>query len=167
MMRLSNFALKFSLNLATLVPEKREEVTTESGLDVIAHQTRVATTCKRLYDAGIEEVALFVDPEIDQLDATAETGANCIELHTGEYAIAKSLSEKKRQLERLAAAATHAHNLGLRIHAGHGLDYKNYSAFRKTVPHVAEVSIGFAIVAKAVLVGFERAVKEMLEVVKG
>ncbi len=152
--------------LATLVPEKREEVTTESGLDVIKHKDRVSGVVQRLYDAGIQEVALFVDPELDQIKATAETGANCIEMHTGDYAIAKTYQERLSVLERLAEAAELAHGLGLSVHAGHGLDYKNYHLFKQTVPHINEVSIGFAVVARAVFIGFEQAVREMLAIVK-
>lgn len=153
--------------LATIVPEKREEVTTESGLDVLAHAQRTKDTVSRLFDAGIEEVALFVDPEPEQIEATAKTGANCIEMHTGDYAIAKSNAERQDILHKLAQAAKLAHSLGLHVHAGHGLDYKNYHLFKQTVPHVREVSIGFAVIARAVFIGFEQAVREMLDVVKG
>ena len=108
-------------DLATIVPEKREEVTTESGLDVIRHQQKVKQVTERLYNAGIQEVALFVDPVVDQIRATADTGANCIEMHTGEYAIAKTKEEKRSELAKLAKTATLAHELGLTVHAGHGL----------------------------------------------
>ena len=154
-------------HLATLVPERREEITTEKGLDVIAGSDKITQVVRRLYDSGIGEVALFVDPDIDQIKATAETGANCIELHTGDYALAVSREAQLTIINRLAAAATTAHSLGLKVHAGHGLDYSNFALFRNSVPHVTEVSIGFAIVARALFVGFERAVQEMLHVVKG
>lgn len=154
-------------HLATLVPEKREEVTTESGLDAIRHKSRLSAVVDQLYNSGVEEVAVFVDPDLVQIDAIAEAGANCIELHTGDYANAANREEQRAVAEKLAAAAIHAHNIGLAVHAGHGLDYKNYALFKRTVPHVREVSIGFAIVARALFVGFEQAVKEMLNVVKG
>lgn len=153
-------------DLATIVPEKREEVTTESGLDVIRHQQKVKQVTERLYNAGIQEVALFVDPVADQIRATADTGANCIEMHTGEYAIAKTKEEKRSELAKLAKTATLAHELGLTVHAGHGLDYANYAAFKQAVPYISEVSIGFAVIARAMFVGLEAAVREMLAVVK-
>lgn len=154
-------------DLATLVPERREEVTTEGGLDVIANRQRLREVIPRLFDAGIEEVALFVDADLDQVEASREVGANCIELHTGEYANARSHPERERHARELARAAERAHALGIAVHAGHGLDYRNYAVFQQTVPHVKEVSIGFAIVARAVLVGLEQAVREMRLVVKG
>lgn len=152
--------------LATLVPEKREEVTTESGLDIIKHKSRIKAVTAQLFDAGIEEVALFVDPDPAQIEAVAATGANCIELHTGEYAVAASHAERMRQIERLAAAATQAHAMGITVHAGHGLDYSNYALFKQHVPYISEVSIGFAVIARAMFIGFEQAVREMLQIVK-
>jgi pyridoxine 5-phosphate synthase len=153
--------------LATLVPERREEVTTEGGLDVIANQQRLREVIPRLFDAGIEEVALFIDADSDQVEAAREVGANCIELHTGDFANARSLSEQEQLAGELARAAEKAHALGMLVHAGHGLDYRNFAVFKRIVPHVKEVSIGFAIVARAVLVGLEQAVREMRLVVKG
>lgn len=153
-------------DLATLVPEKREEVTTESGLDVVAHTDRIRAVTQKLYGAGIAEVALFVDPDLDQIRATADTGANCIELHTGDFALARTHEQQAASLMRLAESAQLAHSLGIHVHAGHGLDYKNYAAFKHTVPHIREVSIGFAVIARAMFVGFEQAVREMLTVVK-
>lgn len=154
-------------HLATLVPERREEVTTEGGLDVIAHRSRLAEVIPRLFDAGIGEVALFVDPDLDQIEAAAESGANAIELHTGDFAAATTPRAQQQMADRLARGAEKAHALGLRVHAGHGLDYRNYSIFKVTVPHVAEVSIGFAIMARAMLTGMAEAVREMRRIVKG
>lgn len=154
-------------DLATLVPERREEVTTEGGLDVRANEARLDAVIPRLFDAGIPEVALFVDPVPSQVEAAHGVGANAVELHTGEYAIATSPEERLARLRELAEAATAAHELGLRVHAGHGLDYHNFALFREHVPHVSEVSIGFAVVARAVLVGLEEAVREMRRIVKG
>lgn len=153
-------------HLATLVPERREEITTEEGLDVIKHKGRLKEVISRLYDAGIEEVALFVDPDVHQIAATAEAGANCIELHTGDYAIANTEKARAAITSRMAEAAQEAHRLGLRVHAGHGLDYSNFQYFKRSVPHLTEVSIGFAVIARALFVGMETAVKEMLNVVK-
>lgn len=154
-------------DLATLVPERREEITTEGGLDVVANRARLDAVIPRLYDAGIREVALFVDPDPAQIAACADVGANCIELHTGDYANARTPDAQQAIADRLAEAAEQAHDLGLHVHAGHGLDYRNYARFRATVPHLAEVSIGFAIVARAVYVGMEQAVREMRDLVKG
>jgi pyridoxine 5-phosphate synthase len=153
-------------DLATLVPERREEVTTEGGLDVEANRDRLGTVIPRLYDAGVEQVSLFVDPVPEQIHAAAATGANTIELHTGDYANATTEAARHREAERLADGAEAAHSAGLRVHAGHGLDYNNFALFRNTVPHVAEVSIGFAVMARAILSGLDTAVRDMAGVVK-
>ncbi len=152
--------------MATLVPERREEVTTEGGLDVRSSTARVREISSRLRSAGIEEVSLFIEPDTDQVEASIEAGANCVELHTGNYANATTHDERMAILERLATAAERARELGLRVHAGHGLNYRNYPAFGKYVPHVEEVSIGFAIIAQAVLVGLDRAVQDMATLVR-
>jgi pyridoxine 5-phosphate synthase len=152
--------------LATLVPERREEVTTEGGLDVVGNRKRLTEVTRQLLDAGIPEVAFFLDPDLDQIDAAAEAGANCIELHTGDFASAADRREESAVLERLAAAARHADSLGLKVHAGHGLDYQNFSRFSAAVRPVKEVSIGFAIISRALFVGLDRAVQEMRELVK-
>lgn len=154
-------------HLATLVPERREEITTEGGLDVIAHRTRLQEVIPRLFEAGIEEVALFVDPDPRQIEAACELGANAIELHTGDFANAPTETARRAEAEKLAVATRKAHELGLQVHAGHGLNYHNYPLFRETVPHIHEVSIGFAIIARAMLVGLETAVREMSRLVKG
>ena len=148
-------------DLATLVPEDREEVTTEGGLDVQANRSRLDTVVPQLYDAGVEQVSLFVDPVPAQIEAAADVGANAIELHTGDFANAATHTARVAEAERLARGANAAHEVGLRVHAGHGLDYNNVSLFRDAVPHVAEVSIGFAVIARAVLVGMEQAVRDM------
>ncbi len=151
--------------LATLVPEHREEVTTEGGLDVRASRDRLAAVVPRLFEAGIEEVALFVDPVLAQIEAAATVGANAVELHTGDFANAATRAEREQQAGRLAHGAEAAHAAGLRVHAGHGLDYRNYPLFARTVPHVEEVSIGFAVIARAVLVGLDQAVRDMRRLV--
>ncbi|MEM1269685.1 MAG: pyridoxine 5'-phosphate synthase [Bacteroidota bacterium] len=146
--------------LATLVPERREEITTEGGLDVVRHEGRISEVVGRLQEAGIE-AALFVDPVPEQIAACAAVGADSIELHTGDFANARKPAEQREHARRLGAAAEQAHAAGLEVHAGHGLDYFNYPLFRQHVPHLAEVSIGFAVVARAVLVGMDRAVRDM------
>lgn len=152
-------------HLATLVPERREEVTTEGGLDVVAHRERLAQLVPRFYDAGVEEVALFVDPEPDQIEAAAETGANAVELHTGDYANAATARERSDVLARLASASRMAHASGLAVHAGHGLDRRNYPAFAAALPVLHEVSIGFSVIAHALFVGLDRSVRDMLALV--
>lgn len=152
--------------LATLVPERREELTTEGGLDVIGNRDNVAATVERLRSVSIEDVALFVDPELDQITAARDVGANCIELHTGDFAIARTRAERLERANELAAAARHARSIGLAVHAGHGLDYENYPDFARHVRDVREVSIGFAVIARAVLVGLDTAVRDMLNIVQ-
>jgi len=147
--------------LATIVPERREEVTTEGGLDVQANADRLDTVIPKLRNAGIEQVALFVDPVPAQIEAVAEAGAQAVELHTGDYANASTESARTAELNRLAEGAQAAHEAGLRVHAGHGLDYTNIQPFIRTVPHVAEVSIGFAIIGRAVFSGMAQAVRDM------
>ncbi|MFT5142441.1 MAG: pyridoxine 5-phosphate synthase [Rhodothermales bacterium] len=153
-------------DLATLVPERREEVTTEGGLDVLAGRARLDTVIPRLYAAGIAEVALFVDPDLEQIRAAADVGANAIELHTGEFSNSRG-AERDARLQELAQAGDLAKSLGMALHAGHGLDYDNYSAFRAGMPDLDEVSIGFAVVARSVLVGMEQAVRDMARLVYG
>ncbi len=154
-------------DLATLVPESREEVTTEGGLDVERSRERLLDVVPRLYEAGIGEVALFIEPDPAQVEAAHDVGANCVEFHTGSFATADTRERRMHEALRTAEAAEHAYALGLQIHAGHGLDYQNYPVFRAHVPHVHEVSIGFAVIARAVLVGMDRAVKEMAALVRG
>ncbi len=153
-------------HLATLVPERREEITTEGGLDIVGQRARLRPVIARLYDAGIGEVALFVDPDEAQIEAAAEMGAHAVELHTGDFAEAASAGEQRAEAERLGRGAEAAHAAGLRVHAGHGLDYDNYPRFAEAVPHVEEVSIGFAVIARAVFVGLDAAVREMLRLVQ-
>ena len=149
---------------ATLVPEKREEVTTEGGLDLLNEVTRqgIRAAAERLMSRGIR-TSLFIDPDPDSLRLAAEMGAEAVELHTGEYANADKAGEDV-QLQRLAAAARLGGQLGLAIHAGHGLTYENVTPVA-AVPEVEELNIGHSIVSRAVLVGMERAVREMWELI--
>lgn len=154
-------------DLATLVPERREEITTEGGLDVIRRQAALTVTVDRLKKAGIGEVALFVDPDIDQIRVVRDTGASTIELHTGDFANSPAGADQLHEVNRIAKAAEFAHECGLTVHAGHGLDYENYRLFSRVVPHVREVSIGFSVIAQAIFMGLGAAVTEMARLVKG
>lgn len=141
-----------------LVPEKRNELTTEGGLDVAGHAAALRDACARLRDAGVR-VSLFVDPEPRQLDAAAQLGVPVVELHTGAYAEAHGAAQA-RELMRLQVAARHAAGLGLTINAGHGLHYHNVHAVA-AIAEIVELNIGHAIVARAVFDGFAAAVREM------
>ncbi|MCX7666247.1 MAG: pyridoxine 5'-phosphate synthase [Gemmataceae bacterium] len=143
----------------TLVPEKREELTTEGGLDVIAHQGMIADTIKRLQGVGIS-VALFIDPVPKQIEMSSKLRARAIEFHTGHYAEARTEINLQQQLEILKFGAEQAHQLGLHVHMGHGLNYLNVKPIVR-LPHVEELNIGHAIISRAVLVGMVQAVKDM------
>ena len=143
---------------ALLVPESRLEVTTEGGLDVAADSGRVAETVGRLKQAGIL-VSLFIDPELKQVEASAAIGADAIELHTGPYALAKR-EQQRVELARLCEAGRIATTLGLRLHAGHGLNYTNVRPIAE-IPNMVELNIGHAIVSRAVMIGMRDAVAEM------
>ncbi len=150
---------------ATLVPERREEVTTEGGLDVVNHRQKVAEVIARLKDAGIS-VSLFLDPVAPQIDAAAELGADAVELHTGQYALARKSGEKARQLQLLYEAGRRVRERGLVLHAGHGLNYQNVIPIAQ-MEGMHELNIGHSIVSRAVFVGLERAVREMKRLVSG
>lgn len=144
-----------------LVPENRQEVTTEGGLDVLAERARLADVVPALTEAG-GLVSLFVDPEPDQLDAALAVGAPFVELHTGAYANARD--DGGAELERLRVAAAHARSIGLRVNAGHGLDLENVAPVA-AFEGMEELNIGFAIVARAAFVGVEAAVREMVDAI--
>ena len=146
--------------LSTIVPEKRQELTTESGISVIDNVSHLRDTIKELHNSEIE-VSLFIEPDINQIDAAAEIEADFIELHTGVFANLLTEEEKFDELEKIRLASKHAKKLGLGVNAGHGLDYQNIKVFRE-VPDIDEVSIGHAVIARAMFVGIERAVKEMI-----
>jgi pyridoxine 5-phosphate synthase len=154
-------ALKIVPDEVCLVPEKREEVTTEGGLDVVANRKELEPTIKRLQLAGIR-VSLFVDPSLEQIDAAHELAVEMVELHTGKLANAFSEKIEKQELENLQAAAKAASELKLQVNAGHGINYTNIALIHK-IPHLTELNIGHSIVARALVVGIERAIKEMLE----
>jgi pyridoxine 5-phosphate synthase len=148
----------------TLVPEKREELTTEGGLDVIAHETAVARIVKRLQAASIE-VSLFIDPDLRQIDAARSLGAQAVELQTARYSEARTPAARDRELTALREATAFAREKGLHVHMGHGLNYWNVQAVA-AIPGVEELNIGHSIVSRAVLVGMERAVREMKEAIR-
>lgn len=153
-------ALRILPDEVCLVPEKREEITTEGGLDLIVHRRQLAPTVKRLHAAGIR-VSMFIDPEQKQIDAAAELGAEIVELHTGKLANAFTPKFEQQELDRLREAAVRATNFNLQVNAGHGINYRNIALVHK-IPHLVELNIGHSIVARAVVVGFEAAVREML-----
>lgn len=155
------FALQLKPDIVCMVPERREEVTTEGGLDVAQHWLALADTRQRMNDAGIK-VSLFIAPDAGQVEAAARAGAQAVELHTGAFA--ENFHRKREralELDRLVAAARQAHELGLQVNAGHGLNYQNLTALRQ-VPHLVELNIGHSIISRAVVVGLATAVREML-----
>ncbi len=160
------FALKLRPDIVCLVPEKRQEVTTEGGLEVSRKLNPIKQVCSQMLKANIG-VSLFIDPDIQQIDAAAKTGAQFIELHTGSFAEHfNNARTRQRELNRLTAAATHAHSLGLRVNAGHGLNYENLKSLLE-VPHLEELNIGHSIISRSVETGLSKAVKEMLRLMKG
>jgi len=151
-------ALKAQPNACCLVPEKREELTTEGGLDVIQFKNSLKPKISRLKEAGIS-VSLFVDPNMSQLDASKSVGADIVELHTGHYAQLTG-TDRDRELFEIIKSADHAHSIGLTVHAGHGLDLSNVQDIAK-IDVIEELNIGFSIVSRALFVGLESAVQEM------
>ncbi len=159
-------ALKLKPDIVCLVPERRQEVTTEGGLDVAGSVAALSETRRRLNDGGIE-VSLFITPEPGQIEAAARTGSQFIELHTGAFAESfENEREREIELRRLVDGANQAHALGLKVNAGHGLNYQNLPMLHR-VPHLVELNIGHAIVSRAVGVGMRTAVNEMLELMRG
>ena len=142
-----------------LVPEKREELTTEGGLDILGQEPRMKEACERLASAGIE-VSLFIDPDPAQIDATIRCGAPVIELHTGAYAEAETAKEQTDELKRIQEAASYAYQKGLIVNAGHGLHYHNVEQIAE-IPELNELNIGHGIVARALFVGLKEAISEM------
>jgi pyridoxine 5-phosphate synthase len=159
-----DIALRIVPDEVCLVPEKREEVTTEGGLDVVAHRKGLENTVKRLHAAGIR-VSLFIDPTLGQVDAAAELGVEMVELHTGKLANAFTEKIQKEELELLRAAARAASESHLQVNAGHGINYKNIALIHQ-IPNLTELNIGHSIVSRAVSVGLGTAVKEMLAAVE-
>jgi pyridoxine 5-phosphate synthase len=142
-----------------LVPERREELTTEGGLDVAGQLARMKDACQRLAAADVT-VSLFIDPDLTQIDAAVECGAPVVELHTGRFADAENSHEVAHELQIIVTAVEHAKSLGLQVNAGHGLHYHNVGAIAE-IPDLLELNIGHAIVARSIFVGFQSAVREM------
>jgi pyridoxine 5-phosphate synthase len=151
-------AEQFGPDDACFVPEKREELTTEGGLDVVAHKKKIHDAVKRLQDRGIN-VSLFIDPVAAQIETSEELGAQAVEIHTGKYCNATD-ADRKKELAALTAAAALAKRLGLEVHGGHGLNYDNVLPIAR-IPEIVELNIGHSIIARAIFVGIEQAVREM------
>jgi pyridoxine 5-phosphate synthase len=154
-----SFALHIRPEDVCLVPERREELTTEGGLDVLRHFEQVKSACTRLSKAGIQ-TSLFIDPDPAQIDAAVKAGAPVIEIHTGHYADAITESEQQAEFERIRAAVVCGIDRGLKVNAGHGLHYQNVQPIA-ALSGISELNIGHAIVAHALFIGFEQAVREM------
>ena len=152
------FAEKVRPDDACFVPEKREELTTEGGLDVVSHRQKIREGTQRLQSLAVR-VSLFVDPETAQIEASRDAGAHAVEIHTGAYCNALSL-EREKQLQTIIEASKLAQSLGLEVHGGHGLNYDNVLAIAQ-IPEMAELNIGHSIIARAIIVGIKQAVREM------
>jgi pyridoxine 5-phosphate synthase len=159
---MQRIAIETVPELITLVPEKREELTTEGGFDIERHFKRLALFIEPVRAAGIE-VSLFIEPDNRAIDLAAEAGSDLVELHTGSYAL-KSGELQKAEFERIRSAAKYAVSRGLKVVAGHGLNYRNIQPFRQ-IPEIEEVSIGHALIARAAFVGIPGAVREMLNLI--
>ena len=157
-------ALSHRPETATLVPERREELTTEGGLDVISNREEIRRVTRSLRDASVE-VSLFVDPDPEQIKASHRADAQAVELHTGRYCQATNPRDRARELARVIEAAKAAAKLGLRVAAGHGLDYWNVKPVAE-IEEITELNIGYAIVCRAVLTGLEKAVRDMKDLIQ-
>ena len=150
--------------LATIVPERRQELTTEGGINVIDNISRLKDAISDLQGSEIL-VSLFIEPNIDQIDAAAEINADFIEIHTGLFANAITEEEQFDELDKIRTAVKHAKKLGLGVNAGHGLDYRNIKIFRE-IPDIDEVSIGHSIISRAIFTGLKEAIQEMIKLIK-
>jgi len=157
-------ATKVKPDFVCLVPEKRHELTTEGGLDVIAFRDKISKAIKVLKKAKIK-VSLFIDPDIKQIIAASKVGADCVELHTGKYAQCFAKPSEKKEFKRIELSASMALKLGMIANAGHGLDYKNVSKIA-SIDGINELNIGFSIIARSVFVGLPKAVKEMKKLIR-
>ncbi len=161
---MKRIALDVKPDVVSLVPERDEELTTEGGLDVAGNQEHLKDHIRELQKAGIK-VSIFVDPDIDQIAACRDVGANLIEINTAKYSDLKPGEERDEALAEVKRSAEHGRQLGLEVHAGHGLDYKNVGPIVE-IPELTEFSIGFSIIARSAIVGVEKAVREMVELLK-
>ncbi len=158
------FALDLRPDMITLVPEKRAELTTEGGLDIVSQKKKLAQTVAKMAAAGIP-VSIFIDPNLAQIKAAKAIGATFVEIHTGRYCDATSEAARDHELQLIIAAADAAAEIGLRVNAGHGLDYRNTAPIA-ALPSIDELSIGHAIISRAVFTGIDQAVREMLDIIK-
>ncbi len=158
-----DIALRIKPDMSCLVPEKRQELTTEGGLDVSAHCNHIRNSVERLKDGKIM-VSLFVDPCRDQIAASKDTGADFIEIHTGPYSNARTEDQAEHEFKKIAEAVSYARSMGLRVNVGHGLNYQNVQKI-VSIKDIEEYSIGHSIIARAVLVGIEQAVREMIALI--
>ena len=156
---MQEIALKIRPHAICLVPEKRQELTTEGGLDVEGQLDRAIKFVKPLLEKNIE-VSFFIDPDVHQISAVSKTGAPFIELHTGKYSEAFGTMDEEKVFQELKGAAIFAQNFGLKVNAGHGLNYHNVGRMHE-IPHLVELNIGHSIIARSIFVGLEQAVKEM------
>ena len=159
-----DIALEVKPDKSTLVPEKRQELTTEGGLDVVGNEKKIADAIKKLNSGGIP-VTLFIEADSDQIKCSKQVGAEAVELHTGTYAEAKTEEEREKELARLIEGAQEALDIGLIVHAGHGLTYRNVCPVAQ-IERMDELNIGHTIVSRAVLIGLDQAVREMLALIK-
>jgi pyridoxine 5-phosphate synthase len=155
----AKIALHIKPDIATLVPERRQELTTEGGLDIVEHRDRIEAMVNLLHEGGIL-VSVFVDPDVQQIRAAHKVNADFVELHTGRYANTRRQQETDSEYDALVQAAKLAKKLGLRVSAGHGLNYQNAQRLAQT-PEIEEFNIGHSIIARAIFVGLERAIREM------
>ena len=162
---MQQIALKLRPHAVCIVPEKRQELTTEGGLDVVGQQARAIEFVKPLIEKNIE-VSFFIDPDVHQISAVSKTGAPFIELHTGTYSNLYGTEDEEKAFQDLKGAAIFAQNFGLKINAGHGLNYQNVKRMHE-IPNLYELNIGHSIIARAIFVGLEQAIKEMKALCEG
>ena len=160
---MTKIALSIKPHLVTLVPERRQEVTTEGGLEVAGRREQIKAIVDLLHDGGIP-VSLFIEPDLNQVKAAHKIAADYVELHTGRYANARRLKEEEAEVEAITQAAKLAYKLGMGVNAGHGLTYRNVKRLTQ-IPEIVEYNIGHSIIARAVLVGLDQAVREMKQLV--
>jgi pyridoxine 5-phosphate synthase len=161
---MKKIAIDLKPEVVSLVPEREEELTTEGGLDVISNAKHLEPHIQELQKAGIR-VSIFVDPNLKQIEACHRVGVNLIEINTAKYSDLKPGAERDKALDELKEVAKYSHTLGLEIHAGHGLDYKNVQPVAE-IPEISELSIGFSIVARSSIVGIDMAVREMVSLIE-
>jgi len=161
---MKKIAVDLKPEVVSLVPEREEELTTEGGLDVISNEKHLGPHIQELQKAGIR-VSIFVDPDLKQIEACHRVGVNLIEINTGKYSDLRPGAERDKALDEIKEVAKYGHTLGLEIHAGHGLDYKNVQPVVE-IPEITELSIGFSIVARSAIVGIDMAVREMVSLIE-